>query len=835
MLTTTRSLPGLCRLPTVSAGTRRIAPSALAVLVALAACDEDTPADAPDAAPDAGQGAPRAGDRSEPEESSYVYWGDNHVHTRFSPDALAAMAFARELESTRDVYNACEFARFCSGLDFFVSAEHAEFQTEANWKTIRDQVAQCNDEVDDSLEEFVAYAGFEWTQNPVGFGASPRSYGHKNVHFLGARVDDAPDEGRRNLHATPKPIGSFLLEAIEASPEPKECDGRSCVVYGEPVVQAVKRISALAQEAEAGGETRFRPLKEILKLPTTPDCDDAAAPPGGPCLEVARTPNELFAKLDAWLKEPCAEEGEVCVPCPHAPDARCYADRAVVVGSHGTAWGLGGQAEFARDYTQDDYWPELERYVEVYSKHGSSEVWTDLPPAYVDSADNACDPNACGDCTCNTRQGSSIPCCRRCEELLETECQGLRCREAAVDALTCRGTEACDLIRIDERLDWLDCGNCPPDKCPFQPAKAYAPSGSVQAALATRLRDGQAHGGDERPYLELGFIGATDTHHARPGSVQEDPEFAEIPHGKITDFATAGGTPHAQNSSYWFAGGLAAVHVPKTIPEDEPEDLRHQLFLAFQRREVYATSGPRVKLWFHRTEGGEKAEPMGSVVTGFAGKKPSFRVRAVAPFPDAASCADRSGKLDEIREGFVDETCRGICFAPQEAAERLRIDRLEIVKIERRAEEASLASCGAGVSCDDGSPDHAPDPQTGYCACTRDGESCASGRCVPSDYRTLIHDQPPWDDHVCDSSDCLYTFEETVPVTTPVLYYVRVLLAGTQVVNGDPMRCERPGGDDAPCAASLPCEPHARVGESDDDCKVEASERAWSSPIYVYP
>lgn len=87
--------------------------------------------------------------------------------------------------------------------------------------------------------------------------------------------------------------------------------------------------------------------------------------------------------------------------------------------------------------------------------------------------------------------------------------------------------------------------------------------------------------------LQFGLIGATDTHDSNPGDAEEwdcagATNFASSPARRRLDSNNRAGI---RNNN---PGGLAAIWAP--------ENTREALFAAMQRKEVYATSGTRIKL-----------------------------------------------------------------------------------------------------------------------------------------------------------------------------------------------------------------------------------------------
>src|SRR4029079_10019885 len=61
--------------------------------------------------------------------------------------------------------DACDFARFCSGLDFWSIEDHAESITRQHWKQTKESIRQCNAVAGDRKNpDLVAFLGWEWTQ-----------------------------------------------------------------------------------------------------------------------------------------------------------------------------------------------------------------------------------------------------------------------------------------------------------------------------------------------------------------------------------------------------------------------------------------------------------------------------------------------------------------------------------------------------------------------------------------------------------------------------------------------------------------------------------------------
>jgi len=121
--------------------------------------------------------------------------------------------------------------------------------------------------------------------------------------------------------------------------------------------------------------------------------------------------------------------------------------------------------------------------------------------------------------------------------------------------------------------------------------------------------------------LAFGMIGSTDTHNGNPGDTDEWDFVGAV--GQVSSPAIRrfgapekpGSEPKPHLSSLRFntPGGLAAVWAP--------ENTRDAIFAAMQRREVYASSGPRITLRFFAGENFDgsildQAEPVAIAAAG---------------------------------------------------------------------------------------------------------------------------------------------------------------------------------------------------------------------------
>src|SRR4029450_10220804 len=102
--------------------------------------------------------------------------------------------------------DACDFARWCAGLDFFSINDHAEGLTPALWTETQRAIRECDARnLDPAQPDLVPFLGWEWTQT----GPTPEThYGHRNV-ALGGRGDEA---------VPARPISSRVAERASSPP-----------------------------------------------------------------------------------------------------------------------------------------------------------------------------------------------------------------------------------------------------------------------------------------------------------------------------------------------------------------------------------------------------------------------------------------------------------------------------------------------------------------------------------------------------------------------------------------------------------------------------------------
>ncbi len=563
-----------------------------------------------------------------------ILFGDLHVHTTFSRDAFLFSLPMLGGEGAHPPADACDFARFCSALDFWSINDHATNISADEWTDTVESIRQCNAIGGDAADpDTVAFLGWEWTQ----VGLTPEThYGHKNVVLAGTEDDEVP----------PRPIAS--TRQLGSSP-PTLALGVGALLQGG-------RMHDLAAMYAASN------AREVC-----PDGVPAAELPPA-CLEVAPTPEELFRKLD--------ESGVEALVIPH-----------------GTTWGLYSPpgASWDKQLAGAMHDPDRQRLIEVYSGHGDTEVYRDWRAVEIatDGSLSCPEPResylpSCWHAGELVRSG----CLAAGESADECDERAAVARQNAVDARVAIQRT----VPGSTGADWLDAGQCRDCR---EPAFNYRPASSAQyiAALGNfdeegeprRFRMGFMASSDNhfaRPgtgYKEVHRSGFTESLSgasldvgalpADSGEAESEPavesERFELERLGFDVFESE------RQASFFITGGLVAAHA-------EGRD-RDSIWSALQRREVYGTSGPRILLWFDLLNpppgSGGRSLPMGGEVQ--MAEAPIFQARAVGSFEQLPGCPTYA--TEGLSAERLEHVCKGECYRPSET--RRRITRIEVVRI----------------------------------------------------------------------------------------------------------------------------------------------------------
>ena len=561
-----------------------------------------------------------------------IVFGDLHVHTTFSSDAFIMSMPVMGGSGLKSPADACDFARYCSNLDFWSINDHAESITPRLWQETRQSIRECNAVSGDSENpDLVSFLGWEWSQVSTD---PTKHYGHKNIIFLDTADELVPSRAiaapRAKLAKAPLGIAAQMMLALT------DFENRAFYLGIQGYYDEIENTPL----CEQGINTRELPAD---------------------CLELAADPRALFTKLDEWGFD------SIVIP-------------------HGTSWGMNTPATTTLDkqLNRQQHDPKRQILFEVYSGHGNSEEYRDWRALKKDGN---------GELYCPAPSDNYLPCCWRAGEIIAERCsaEGVDTTACELRAATARknfvdaGISGHLTIPGQQVTDWLNCGNCP--DCFLTPMD-HRPGTSAQYALS--ITDFEK---PQEPFnFRFGFIGSSDNHRAMAGTGYKQIQrkrtteafgppskrFEKVSQGDPLDPAPYSipldldgvGLINMRNmerqNSFWLSGGLVAVHSEGRS--------RNAIWDGLKRKQVYGTSGDRILLWFDLLQGKQQL-PMGSETDSAV--SPRFRVSAVGAFKQNPGCPAHA--LNGLGEKRLQWLCGGECYNPSN--ERHVIDRIEVIRI----------------------------------------------------------------------------------------------------------------------------------------------------------
>ncbi|MGC6475333.1 MAG: DUF3604 domain-containing protein [Parvibaculales bacterium] len=678
-------------------------------------------------------------------KNKQILFGDLHVHTTYSTDAFI---WALPLNHGKGIYplaDACDYARYCSSMDFWSITDHAEASTPLRWETAKQSIRECQARAhDQSNPDMVSFLGFEWTQ--IGLTAESH-YGHKNVIFQGLDDDEVP----------PRPIasGGGATAALRQN------------ATGVPAF--ISLLDFKNRQNYWDFNAYFSNIRDVADCDPTLPSDELPAS----CFETALTPGDLVRKLrDEQNLDP------LIIP-------------------HGSTWGLYTPPGSSWDKSlRAENRPGEFPLIEIFSGHGNTEEYRSFRAQKID---------ANGKAYCPEKTASYTPACKRAGEIILERClAGGEPEDICVERQKNTEQIAVDMgpayhvgVGGESATDWLESGQCV--DC-YLPAMNYRPTMSVQYGLAVSRID---ENNPDPTRFNWGFIGSSDNHRGRPGTGYKEvarrltteaagpinefwrnlfdtdkvPNDAHMHYQTIEELmrnATLQLAEIERMSGFWLTGGLAAVHSEGRS--------RQEIWDAFKRKETFATSGPRMLLWFNRIDTNGRDVPMGATVKGQ--ESGTFKVKAVGSFKQKPGCPEYA--INALGQERIDNLCSGECYHPSD--ERNLIERIEIIRITPQIENGEVVD-------------------------------------------TLIQD--PFLVHQCEANQNGCEFEFTDPSFAnnkrDTIYYARAIQEPRPTINAEPIKCER--DEEGNCVKAEICYGDYRSG--DDECTSQKDVRAWSSPIYV--
>jgi hypothetical protein len=367
------------------------------------------------------QAAGRA--RVEREGAPQILFGDLHVHTNYSADAALQGVELLDREGPSPPADACDFARFCSQLDFWSINDHAESLTPEHWTRTVDAVRQCNDLAGDpSNPDLVSFLGWEWSHG----GLADSHYGHKNVIFRDTEDGQIPT---RPIASSSGPPAIFL---------------------------SIGAIAPLVHPAPLSAWSNYHSYaRKMLALDDCPEGFPVRDLPED-CREAALDPPALFAKLEDW--------GFPALVIPH-----------------GLAWGTTNPPHANLNVQLGMHDPRWQPLLEVYSGHGNSEVYREFERAREQPDESWSCPTGGEDMELCCERAETLT-RARCDDPESAACDA-QVAEAQQNVSGLFGSFGSPIAAVEGSTleEWGDCGQL---RESFLPAYNYRPRQSAQYGLA---------------------------------------------------------------------------------------------------------------------------------------------------------------------------------------------------------------------------------------------------------------------------------------------------------------------------------------------------------------
>ena len=724
-------------------------------------------------------------------KAKQILFGDLHVHSTYSADAHQWSLPIVGGTGLHPVADACDFARHCSALDFWAITDHAEASTPKRWQETKETIRKCNSlNTDKSNPDCVAFIGWEWTQ--VGINRNIH-WGHHNVILAEEDDELLPERAIASASVTRQ---ALFLNPVWPN-----------VLYPFVDIKNFKRYNDYGKYVE-----------ESARLPI---CEKGIPSKDLPlnCHEETFDPLELVNKVEEY------ESDYMIIP-------------------HGQSWGFYTPMAYSLDKGLElsKQYPKQFELLEIYSGHGNSEeyrsyrgvdvvrqggdlplnFWTyrngnaDLEKGTLEvTEDGETKIYDLGTQTCPEPSENFVAPCWRAGEVIYKRCidEGIdesECKmreEVTREASANRQRDGFKVVPNYSEAEKGTSGQC--TDC-YSPPLNHVPTGSAQYGLAlTKFNeDGSKH------RFRYGFIASSDNHEAAPGSGYKEifgnnidgvgpPNkfYDKLLHSKdyvlgednydVRDDYVSDSEPvlydpadvrlgfdtieFERQRGFFTTGGLAAVHSEGRS--------KQEIWEAMKRRETYATSGPRILLWFNLVNSGLNL-PMGSVVEMH--DVPKFEVKAMGSFKQKPGCPEDA--FTALGEERVEELCYDECYNPSD--ERKKITRIEVIRV------------------------------------------------MPQEYEDQPVDdriQDSWKVHDCDTSEigCSFTFQDNEFLTAKqdVSYYVRAIEEPSPTINVKGGVCKRE--ENGECVEFKLCTQDWKHPRDVESCSEEGEHRAWSSPIYV--
>ncbi|MEM1262598.1 MAG: DUF3604 domain-containing protein [Pseudomonadota bacterium] len=560
------------------------------------------------------------------DSKTLIRFGDPRVYTTVSDAAFLISLPVFGGRGAATLGDACDFARYCSAVDFWAITDHAESLTPNRWQQTLEGAAQCTEVAASQSEAHDVFVGFSW---PFDEGNGVPAHAVLLNQF--GTTAKPPQPPRYNLAATARTASTW-----------QERVALTAQAFSQRVLDFAAHSRATRQDRTCRADN----LDGCADNATFEDALRTVATEPGDVVSIAvdNTVGEYLTRAAHTELNAATELFEI------------YSGR--------------GSAEIYRPLD----WSELARHATCPAPTSDylAPCWRAGELIALRCAADGGDP-----VTCEQRAAAARAVYARVpigghllfrEEAAAAWRDAGQCRNCFMPAFDYRDRGSAQ-YRLAKR-NFTDDGS---------PVRHYL--GFVAASASHRARPGNGYKERDR-FLNTDAVRTSSEalfERVYGSNVSADEDFGDLLAATSSElgaeparFAPVADVArhlaeHERAQSFLYSGGLTGVHAL--------DSSRTAIWQALATRSVYATSGDRILLWFEAGAAENPVHPMGSRLVRTV--SPSFRVVAAGAFKQLPGCPKPIA--DSIGDDRLGQLCAAECF--NESEERKLISRIEVVRV----------------------------------------------------------------------------------------------------------------------------------------------------------